>query len=215
MCKLHWTATQSSNRSSARLTARSFAGRSSERRSNGSEAQPRVCAVYESSAVSHPKEADTAALLAALYRADVRFIVVGGAAAQLHGATLGTLDLDIVHQRDPDNVAKLLGVLEKLDACQRYDLQNRRLRPTADMLMGSGQINLSTSLGPLDPLCELAPGQGYDELLPNTEVMRDGEIEIRVVDVPTLIDIKSKVGRAKDKLVVGELIVILEERQKQ
>ena len=43
--------------------------------------------------------------------------------------------------------------------------------------------------------------------------MRDGEIEIRVVDVPTLIDIKAKVGRAKDKLVVGELIVILEERQ--
>ena len=61
--------------------------------------------------MSHPKDADTAALLAALYRAEVRFIVVGGAAAQLHGATLGTLDLDIVHQRGPDNVAKLLGVL--------------------------------------------------------------------------------------------------------
>jgi hypothetical protein len=164
--------------------------------------------------VSHPNEADTAALLAALYRGEVRFIVVGGAAAQLHGATLATLDLDIVHQRDAGNVARLLDVLNELDAFHRYDLQNRRLRPTAEMLLGSGQINLSTSLGPLDPLCELAPGQGYDELLPHTEVMRDGEIEIRVVDVPTLIDIKSKVGRAKDKLVVGELIVILEERQK-
>jgi hypothetical protein len=53
-------------------------------------------------------------------------------------------------------------------------------------------------------------------LLPHSEVMRDGEGEIRVVDVPTLIDIKSKVGRTKDKLVVAELIVILEERgQKQ
>jgi hypothetical protein len=45
--------------------------------------------------------------------------------------------------------------------------------------------------------------------------MRDGEIEIRVVDVPTLIDIKSRVGRAKDKFVVVELIVILEERQEK
>jgi len=36
--------------------------------------------------VAHPKEADTAALIAALQNAGVRFIVVGGAAAQLHSA---------------------------------------------------------------------------------------------------------------------------------
>jgi hypothetical protein len=163
--------------------------------------------------VAHPKEADTAALIAALHRAGVRFIVVGGAAAQLHGSTLGTLDLDIVHQRDPENVAKLMEVLNQLDAFHRHDLAKRRLRPTAEQLGGRGQINLATTLGPLDPLCELQPGQGYEELLPHTEVMRDEGIEIRVVDLPTLIEIKSRVGRAKDKLVVAELIAILEERQ--
>jgi hypothetical protein len=165
--------------------------------------------------VSHPKEADTAALLAELHRAGVRFIVVGGAAAQIHGSTLGTLDLDIVHQRNPANVAALLDVLDRLDSFHRYDLANRGLRPTEAELLGSGQINLSTSLGPLDPLCELEPGQGYEELLPHSEVMRDGEVEIRVVDLPTLIDIKSKVGRTKDKLVVAELIVIFEERRQK
>jgi hypothetical protein len=70
-------------------------------------------------------------------------------------------------------------------------------------------------LGPLDPLCELEPGQGHEELLPQTEVTRDEGIEIRVVDLPTLIEIKSRVGRAKDKLVVAELIAILEERQQR
>jgi hypothetical protein len=165
--------------------------------------------------VTHPKEADTAALIAALHGAGVRFIVVGGTAAQLHGSTLGTLDLDIVHQRDPANVARLVDVLNQLDSFHRHDMMNRRLRPTSAQLLGSGQINLSTSLGPLDPLGELEPGQGYEELLPNTEVMRDEGIEIRVVDLPTLIEIKSKVGRAKDKLAVGELIAILEERQKK
>ena len=112
-------------------------------------------------------------------------------------------------------MAKLVQVLEELDAFHRYELMNRRLRPTAAQLLGSGQLNLSTSLGPLDPLGELEPGQGYEELLPHSEVMRDGEIEIRVVDLPTLIEIKSKVGRTKDKLVVADLIVILEERQKK
>jgi len=165
--------------------------------------------------VAHPKEADTAALIAALHRAGVRFIVVGGAAAQLHGSTLGTLDLDIVHQRDAENVTKLLDVLSQLDAFHRHDLVKRRLRPTAEQLGGRGQINLSTALGPLDPLCELQPGQGYEELLPHSEVMRDEGIEIRVVDLPTLIEIKSRVGRAKDKLVVAELIAILEERQRR
>ena len=165
--------------------------------------------------MTHPKEADTAALLAELHRTGVRFIVVGGAAAQLHGSTLGTLDLDIVHQRNPANVAALLDVLNRLDAFHRYDLTNRRLRPTEEQLLGSGQLNLSTSLGPLDPLCELQPGQGYEELLSHSELMRDGEVEIRVVDLPTLIDIKSKVGRAKDKLVVAELLVILEEREQK
>jgi hypothetical protein len=165
--------------------------------------------------VAHPKEADTAALIAALQSAGVRFIVVGGAAAQLHGSTVGTVDLDIVHRRDPANVAKLLDLLKQLDAFHRHDLMNRRLPPTAEQLLGSGQINLTTSLGPLDPLCELEPGQGYEQLLPHTDVMRDEGIEIRVLDLPTLIDVKSKVGRAKDKLAVAELIVILEEREQK
>lgn len=44
--------------------------------------------------------------------------------------------------------------------------------------------------------------------------MKDEGVEIRVVDLPTLIEIKSKVGRAKDKLMVADLIAILEERSR-
>jgi hypothetical protein len=165
--------------------------------------------------MSHPKIADTPALLGALTRAGVAFIVVGGTAAQLHGSTFATVDLDIVHRRDPENVERLLKVLLDLDAFHRYDLANRRLPPTSEQLLGRGQINLTTSLGPLDPLCELDVGQGYDELLPSTVVMRDDSVEIRVVNLPTLIEIKSKVGRKKDLLVVADLVAILEERSKQ
>jgi hypothetical protein len=165
--------------------------------------------------VSHPREADVLALLRRLVEAGVEFIVVGGAAAQLHGSTIGTLDLDIVHRRDPENVRKLLRVLLELDAHHRHDLQNRRLRPTTEQLMGRGQVTLATTLGPLDPLCELGEGQGYEELLPHVESMRDDDLEIRVLDVPTLIDVKSKVGRPKDRVVVAELVAILEERSRR
>jgi len=84
---------------------------------------------------------------------------VGGAAAVLHGAPIATQDLDIVHRRTEENVARLMNVLVRLDAIMRNDLANRGLRPTAAMLLGYGQMNLSTSLGPLDPLCELGKGR--------------------------------------------------------
>jgi hypothetical protein len=110
----------------------------------------------------HPSAADLPALLAKLCDAGVEFIIVGGAAAVIQGVPITTNDLDIVHRRTPENVARLLEVLLSLDATMRYDLANRRLRPTGEMLAGRGQINLSTSLGPLDPLCELDEGRGYD-----------------------------------------------------
>lgn len=163
---------------------------------------------------SHPKEADLQALLAKLCDAGVEFIVVGGTAAVLQGAPITTNDLDIVHRRTPENVARLLAVLTELDATMRYDFANRSLRPTAEMLAGHGQINLSTSLGPIDPLCELGAGQGYDELLPHTEPVSDEGRLLRVLDLPTLIAVKAKAGRPKDRMVLPILIATMQERDK-
>src|SRR6185436_4185931 len=99
----------------------------------------------------HPASADHDGLVQALLGSGVEFIVVGGAAAVLHGAPITTQDLDIVHRRTPDNVRRLSDLLEKLDAVFR----GRDLRPSAELLAGHGQLNLSTTLGPLDPLCQL------------------------------------------------------------
>ena len=113
----------------------------------------------------HPKATDLPALLAKLCDAGVAFIIVGGAACVIQGAPITTNDLDIVHSRTPENIERLLDLLLQLDATMRHDFANRGLRPTAELLAGKGHLNLSTSLGPIDPLCEL-DGLGYDELLP-------------------------------------------------
>lgn len=160
----------------------------------------------------HPKAADLDALLLELATAGVEFVIVGGVAAVLQGAPVTTLDLDIVHRRTPENVERLLGVLRRLDAVMRYDLADRGLRPTAEMLSGRGQLNLSTSLGPLDPLCELHEGQGYEELLAHADIVTDDGLSLHVLDLPTLIEIKARAGRAKDRLMLPVLIATLEER---
>ena len=94
-----------------------------------------------------PRDTDVGELLRQLSGAGVEFIVVGGAAAVLHGAPITTEDLDIVHRRSPENVARLKTLLDGLDAYVR-ELANRRLPPQESTLLGEGHVLLSTRLGP-------------------------------------------------------------------
>lgn len=102
---------------------------------------------------------DLGRLLHALVSHDIQFIVIGGVAAVLHGAPTTTQDLDIVPARSENNLARLKALLEKLDARFRND--DRDLRPNDSHLRGSGQLLLSTVLGPLDILLRLHDSRDY------------------------------------------------------
>ncbi len=58
---------------------------------------------------------DFAALLRALTSARVRYIVVGGAAATAYGAARLTVDLDVVYERMPENLTRLVTALADLN----------------------------------------------------------------------------------------------------
>ncbi len=161
--------------------------------------------------MSHPKVADLEALLEALVNGDVEFVVVGGVAAVLHGAPVTTLDLDIVHRRTEENVSRLLSVLSDLEAETRPP-RVPPLRPTKVMLLGAGQLNLSTRLGPLDPLCVLSSGEDYEALTLRSVTVHDGALSIRIVNLETLIRLKMATGRAKDKLMLPVLIALQRKR---
>lgn len=159
----------------------------------------------------HPKQAELESLLDEVCGSGLEFIVVGGAAALLHGAPITTQDVDIVHGTSKDNVDRLEALLSRLQARVR-DPAGRHLVPSRTALQGTGQINLITRCGPLDLLCRLHDGRGYDDLLPHSELMTDGSFTIRVVDLPTLIEIKASTGRARDRMVVPILRALLAER---
>ena len=157
-----------------------------------------------------PTDADVGQLLRRLVDAGVEFIVVGGAAAVLHGAPITTEDLDIVHRRTPENVSRLKNLLEDLNAHVR-ELANRQLVPQESALLGEGHVLLSTRLGPLDCLGALVDGRGFEELVAHSESFADEGSEFRVLDLSTLIDIKTKTGRAKDRLMLPVLVALAEE----
>ncbi len=153
--------------------------------------------------------ADFVELLVVLAEAGVEFVVVGGVAAVAQGAPITTLDLDIVHQRSPANVARLLKVLVTLGAHVR---QRPGLLPGADAFAGPGHQLLETSLGPLDVLGEIEGARAYDELLPSTTTTTLRGYELRLLSLEALIELKGRSMREKDRLVLPLLEAALSDR---
>jgi len=151
-------------------------------------------------------------ILEELDRANVEYIVVGGMAGVLLGAPIVTADVDIVHCRSAENVARLTGVLRALDAYARGDLSGRKLFPSAGHLSGRGHINLMTQLGPLDVLCEIGENLGYEQLLPDVELIAVRDLKLKVLSLPKLIEVKTATGRAKDRLAIPILVAAFETR---
>lgn len=158
----------------------------------------------------HRATVDLEGLLRALCEREIAFVIVGGAAAVLHGAPTTTQDLDIVPEQSEANLDRLLSLLRAHDALVR-DPAGRRLEPSPLALRGRGQLQLITDLGPLDILCRLHDGRGFEELVPRCIAIHAGDLHLRVLDLRTLIEIKSGTGRVRDRLVVPLLIALLRE----
>lgn len=159
-----------------------------------------------------PDEADIGALIERLTADGVQFIVVGGAAAVIHGAPLPTRDLDVVPELSAENLDRLADTLRALDAIYR-EPGNRQLPTARRHLDGQGQLLLSTRLGPLDVLLRLHEGETYADLLPDSVERKGGQLVVRVLDLPRLIAIKTVAGRARDRIAVPLLLDLLKERE--
>ena len=156
---------------------------------------------------------DFRTIFRALSGGGVKFIVVGGVACALNGAAANTFDLGIVPARDEENVARLLRVLNSIDAIYRIQ-PTRRLRPDASHLRSPGRHNLLTSCGPLDVLGTVGRGLTYEDLLPHTIEMDIGDgVRVPVLDLETIIAIKENVGGEKDLAVLPLLRRALKEKQ--
>lgn len=103
---------------------------------------------------------DFVRLLGILVRREVDFIVVGGVAAFLAGSPIPTMDLDILYEASPENLERLLGVLQEIHAVCR-DPAGRHIVPDAEKL-ATMQLNLlRTDLGALDVLPTIGADLSY------------------------------------------------------
>jgi predicted nucleotidyltransferase len=154
------------------------------------------------------------AMVRALHDAGIEFVVVGGLSAVLNGVPVNTFDVDVVHSRTPENVDRLMPVLEALDAVYRIQPE-RRLRPTRSALISTGHQNLLTKHGPLDLLGAIGNGLGYQELVPlSTEIIIAEGVRVRILNLETLIELKEQLGGEKDRAMLPLLRRTLEDKNR-
>ncbi|MFO0582408.1 MAG: hypothetical protein U0229_09065 [Anaeromyxobacter sp.] len=153
-------------------------------------------------------------LLARLAASGTDFLLVGGLAAAAQGTALTTVDVDVVHRRDAENVRRLLAFLQSVGARYRGRPPGQVLRPTEALLLGEGHQLLSTDLGQLDVLGAIEGGRDYASLLPESvELTVEGQ-RVRVVKLETLAALKRGSRSPKDQLVVAMIEQALRTRDR-
>jgi hypothetical protein len=151
-------------------------------------------------------------LLAALNRHGVRSVLIGGFAAVIHGSPYVTVDLDVVPDVDPVNLARLSDALRDLHArvWTSADPGGLAFEHDAASLARTDTWNLITDHGRLDLVLRPSGTSGYDDLARDAvrlEILGAG------VDVASLADVvrsKEASGRDKDRLVLPVLRRILD-----
>jgi hypothetical protein len=143
-------------------------------------------------------------LLRGLLHHQVAFCVVGGVAAQLAGAPILTLDLDILYEKTPENLRRLLLLLKDIHARYR-DPAGRHIEPDLSRLETMKLHLLLTDLGALDLLATIGPNQTYQDLLSRTEVYNLDGLDVRVLDLVSVIETKEYANRDKDRAVLPVL----------
>lgn len=154
-------------------------------------------------------------LLTLLKEAGVDFTVVGGTAAVLHGGSLATYDLDVLMPFTQDNCQRLLEAMATVHPRLAHTVDKRPLQLSAEALSEFKNLYLLTDLGRLDVLGSLPPLSDVQALLHGSERMRVGGLEIPVLSLEALIEVKAALGRPKDKLAETELRAIAEARRNQ
>ena len=138
------------------------------------------------------------------------FIIVGGAAAVIHGSSRLTQDLDVVYQRSPQNIMRLAEALKDQGPYLRGVPPGLPFRwPEPTIRMGLN-VRLVTSLGELNLLGEVTGGGRYEELIEHTIEVDVFGVRCRCLDLPALIRVKRAVGRPEDLEAISELEAMLE-----
>lgn len=131
----------------------------------------------------------------------VRYLIIGGLAAVLHGSPIVTADADIYPARDRENLSRLAAALEELRARLRVEREPEGVAFFFDgaFLANVQVLNLTTPYGDLDLSYVPAGTSGYDDLVRNASNLTIGRCTVQVASLDDVIRSKEAADREKDR----------------
>jgi hypothetical protein len=154
---------------------------------------------------------DAAAIVAALQKHGVRFVVIGAVAAIAHGSPLPTEDMDITPDRGDDNLESLAAALLDLKARLRTPRGVVEFPIEPELLAGNTVWTLTTRAGDLDLSFEPTGTRGYDDLRRQAVELDLGSgTPALVASLADVIRSKEAANRPKDQAQLPALRQTLE-----
>jgi hypothetical protein len=156
---------------------------------------------------------DAEELVRRLVEADVRFVLIGGLAAQAHGSTSLTSDLDIVPSWDRDNLRKIARILSDIGAVRHGVAAGATTLPPLDerTLLAGAVFTLTTKYGRLGLLANPDPGFDFESLVKTGAEHEFLGHRLHVASLDDLIAMKRAAGRPKDRVELEILGALREE----
>jgi hypothetical protein len=137
----------------------------------------------------------------------VRFVVIGGFAAVIHGSPYVTFDIDVVPSRDRANLDRLSSALKQMHArvWTASEPEGIPFEHDAASIAEVRVWNLVTDLGRLDLTFEPAGTGGYDDLARGALRLTILGAEVDVASLADVVRSKEAADRDKDRLVLPVL----------
>jgi predicted nucleotidyltransferase len=142
----------------------------------------------------------------AMHRVRLEAVMVGNAAAALHGAPVTTLDIDFMFRKTPANMRKLKDFAEELDA--------QILKPYYPVSSLFRVVNDDTGMQ-IDFMSILHGIKSFENLRSDAIEVEFEGYAIKVASLAKIIRSKKILGRPRDLAVIDILEKTLDEKKKR
>ena len=149
-------------------------------------------------------------ILRRIHDAKVEFSLIGGLASRHYGVTLVTEDVDICARFTPENLRRIESAVKDFHPRHRLTANRLPLELTDYLCSQLKNMYLTTDIGILDCLSEVAGVGDFEAVLASSQLMQFPFGRCYVLKIDALIQAKQTVGRPHDLITVKQLNAIKE-----
>ena len=161
---------------------------------------------------------DPVAICRILSERGVKFVVLGGFAAVVHGSPVPTEDIDVIPSREIENLEKLAGALQEMNAAIRTSDGPVHTRIDAGFIANMpNMLNLVTDYGDVDlvfnPAGQLSNFEQWSQRAESAQL--EPGLVVAVAALDDIIASKSAANRLKDQRALPYLESLRDELRRQ